>query len=252
MTRGQSITGLRVLLAWAIALGFSCAGAACSGSEATRTDADDAGDGGDDATADEVAPTGVFDCAFVNANNCWKTTVAAAIDCLPPPEASGTLGADQRTCTYASGTVVTFAASPLASSVSPYQSIVPPFTVTTGGVQCLRYGPDPVSGSLLDGTQLTTSAGSVTFTLDYGKFADDASESSTLACPDGTRYVGGTAPVLAQCQAAVPGYDVQGALRQVNGNVVGSLNFFLTGALPSSTVDGASSELVVFSCLPAQ
>ncbi len=49
---------------------------------------------------------GTLDCAWLAGDNCWKTTASAALSCLPPADATGTLSADNATCTYATGQVV--------------------------------------------------------------------------------------------------------------------------------------------------
>ena len=53
-------------------------------------------------------PSASLDCAWLAGNNCWKSTLAQAESCLPPKSESGTLSADMKSCTYASGAVVTF------------------------------------------------------------------------------------------------------------------------------------------------
>jgi hypothetical protein len=111
-------------------------------------------------------------CAWLASDDCWKATVDDAVDCLPPGSDMGTLSADNKTCTYASGVTVTFA-SPL---------VLPPpqgqdqtrfnFTVTNGGADCLHY-EDSATG----------------FTLVVkGKTVQESSVGSSLAisCPDGT------------------------------------------------------------------
>jgi hypothetical protein len=104
-------------LAWSIIPGVGCGGGGSAGSDAG---------GGNQlggigqvgfASGDSMVPgggptSGVFDCVLVTGSNCWKTVIAAAEGCLPPSSAQGKLSADGKTCTYASGSVVTFA-SPL-------------------------------------------------------------------------------------------------------------------------------------------
>jgi hypothetical protein len=41
-------------------------------------------------------------------DNCWRSTAVSAISCLPPESESGTLSADNSTCTYPGGSAVTF------------------------------------------------------------------------------------------------------------------------------------------------
>ena len=55
-------------------------------------------DGGNDAVG-----TVAIDCDWLTGDNCWKTTGSQAIACLPSPAETGTLSADNTSCTYASG-----------------------------------------------------------------------------------------------------------------------------------------------------
>jgi hypothetical protein len=103
----------------------------------------DAGSGGADG--------GVLDCAWAAGTNCWKTAIATAANCLPPSAEEGRFSTDGKTCTYASGTVVTFA-GPLG------QGSIPSFTVTSGSKMCLGFQMSAIGG--IDVT-LTTPGGAL-------------------------------------------------------------------------------------------
>ncbi len=135
---------------------------------------------------------GTLDCAFVNGDNCWKTTEAAAAGCLPPASETGMLSADGTTCTYPSGAVVAFG-SPLV--IGPMAS-VNSFTLTTGGgLLCLQYEASTT------GSSVTTSAGTVAFAVSPDH------QSVSLTCPDGAVYAGGTASTVTACESSFPGLD---------------------------------------------
>lgn len=149
-----------------------------------------------DSTVGDSGPTtspsseaGVLDCLVVNGDNCWKSTIAPAISCLPPKAARAVVSADGKTCTYDSGTVVAFSSPLFAPDAS-----VSSFTVTTGGAVCVRY--DQADSGLI--SSLTTSAGTVGLVGVYG-------QSLTLVCPDGGSYLG-TVSTLAGCTSDIPGY----------------------------------------------
>lgn len=236
------VTPVRSLLA-ALPLCTAVAGAACGGSgsvdtaagaDASLADAPTSAVTGDSAPIDALilqtgdAASGVFDCELAASDNCWKTTVLAAAGCLPPSSEMGTLSADGSTCTYPSGTVVTFA-SPLV--VGP-TATVSTFTVTTGGRQCLHY--------LLasNGSMLTTSAGSVSLLVSQD------SQTVTLECPDGATYAG-TFATLNTCEAGtIPGYGSGEGLTRI-GDAAYSGHVTLT--LEDSD-SNSSNGLLVFDC----
>jgi hypothetical protein len=145
----------------------------------------------------DTTPSGVLDCALLSSDNCWKTTVLAAASCAPPAAATnslvdvGTLSADGLTCTYASGTVVTFERPLVANG----ESDISTFTVTTDGKPCLHV----LAAS--NGTAVTTPAGTVTVV------ASQDGGTVSLICPDGSTYVG-TAATLSACEAGtIPGLN---------------------------------------------
>jgi hypothetical protein len=131
------------------------------------------------------SPAKLLDCDWLAGNNCYKTTVAAAGACLPSIVETGTLSANNSTCTYASGAVVTF--NPPLTLPLP-QSPNWAFTVTKNGTPCLTY-TQPAQGTIT----LKTSAGT---------FTEGAAGSSiTATCPDGTQYSNSNPLSLLSCGA---------------------------------------------------
>jgi hypothetical protein len=105
-------------------------------------------------------------------DNCWKATLAAAESCLPPASETGTVGADG-TCSYASGTVVTFQPP---QGLGPYTSFTS-FELKTGGSTCLSFANNDAG----TGSSVTTQAGTVSVT-------GNPDGSARLVCPDGSVY----------------------------------------------------------------
>jgi hypothetical protein len=118
------------------------------------------------------SPSGSLDCAWLAGNNCWKSTLSQAESCLPPTSESGTFSADMKSCTYASGAVVTFdPALVLPVPDDPIWS----FTVTSGGQPCLRFQD--------------TSDSSFTLIVGNGTFTESAAGFAlVVTCPDQTTF----------------------------------------------------------------
>jgi hypothetical protein len=133
---------------------------------------------------------GSLDCAYLaSADNCWKTTASAATSCLPDPSETGTLSADGKTCTYASGEVVTFT-PPLVLPLPTNGSANWNFTVTTAsGATCLAF-QDSSSGGLT----LTVQGQTV-------KETNPGGLSVGLTCPDGTSHTNSNGLSLLNCGA---------------------------------------------------
>lgn len=115
--------------------------------------------------------SGVFDCAWVNENNCWRRALADVEACLPQDE-TATLSADGKSCTYASGPAIAF----------PYPNVDnDPFiaTATNGEASCYEYELDhaPDAASMA----LTTASGRVA--LEFHKDENDVL-SLVITCPD--------------------------------------------------------------------
>ncbi|HEX2657779.1 MAG TPA: hypothetical protein VHU40_05890 [Polyangia bacterium] len=134
-------------------------------------------------SSDSGAP---LDCAWLAGNNCYKTTVAQATSCLPPAAERGVLDANNSTCTYASGAVVTF--TPPLVFPMPFDDDNKQwnFTVSKGGQPCLHYQENQAGFSLTVG-------------------ADTVSEGYAgglglkLTCPGGKVYSNGNAFALLSC-----------------------------------------------------
>jgi hypothetical protein len=124
-----------------------------------------------------------LDCAWLAGNNCWKTTVSQADSCLPPSAEQGTLSADMRSCTYASGTVVAFD-SPLVLPVA--DDLLWSFTLTSAGQPCLRYQDTSDASFKLTVQGMTFTEGAVGFGLN-------------VTCPNGMSFSNGNALDLLGC-----------------------------------------------------
>ena len=146
-----------------------------------------------DATNDVTVPNdaggveaGVLDCAWLEGSaNCWQSTFAPATSCLPPTSESGTLSADNRTCTYASGVVVTFA----TAVVLPVPNLATwEFTMTgAGGQPCLQFRSDQAGLSLTVGGQtfreMFLAGNGLAFTCPDGLVVQTADAYPLLSCP---------------------------------------------------------------------
>jgi len=183
-------------IAYCVALAAAAAG--CS-SDSTPRDAgsgNDAAtdvasnDGGNDGGNDAVG-TAVIDCDWLTGDNCWKTTGSQAIACLPPPAETGTLSADNTSCTYASGIRVTFAA-PIVLPVPDGPTWN--FTVTgANGEACLHF-----EQSTAQGMKLVVAGQTAQETIVGGV-------DLTVTCPDGVRYRAPNALDLVVCPTGLNG-----------------------------------------------
>jgi hypothetical protein len=161
-----------------------------------------------------------LDCAYLaSANNCWKTVAADAASCLPSGSAVGVLSADNMSCTYATGQVVTFTtALTLPLPEHPQWD----FTVTANGAQCMKYQEGSDGLELWNGCSETVSE-SDTGTLD-------------LTCPDGTTYSNANPLMLLSC----PGSDFGGLPGNTTSSSPTSVSFTL--------LNTSSGSLPVFNC----
>lgn len=166
-----------------------------------------------------------LDCAWLSSNNCWKTTATSASSCLPPASETGVLSADNKTCTYASGAVVTFA-QPLVLPVP--DDAIWNFTIANAGQTCLHYEDTGTSFVLTVGGQTVTEGLSGALGLQ-------------IQCPTGDTYSNSNAFDLLSC-----GGD-SGAFGGLPGNAyseaTSSINFGLVGTSATS-----SSDLQLFNC----
>lgn len=150
-------------------------------------------DGGEDGGGIDT-----LDCAWLEGDNCWKTTLVGATSCLPAEADSGVLSADGRTCTYASGHVVTFD-EPLVLPLSIDEDILFRFTLTAAGQTCLRFVETETSMTVTFGDQVFESSSN--------------GVDLRFRCPDGSSYSNDNALDLLECRddflsslAIMPGY----------------------------------------------
>jgi hypothetical protein len=169
-------------------------------------------------------PPDTLTCEWLAAeDNCWKTTVRAAVSCLPPEADSGALSADNATCTYPGGHVISFnPPADLAGDDSPIGS----FTVTSpAGGTCVAYQELGDNGFSL------TVSGTQTFRETTSGFALD------VTCPDGTSYHNGNAFNLLDCP---------GSFLVLPGTGTGWTDTFVSGSFV-----GVEPSIPVFDCRAA-
>jgi len=111
-----------------------------------------------------------LDCEYLaSADNCFKVTASAAASCLPPDTELGVLAADNASCTYATGHIVTFTPALVLPLPNDHHWN---FEVTSPDGPCLAYQDDE------DGFQLTVLGEVVSEEL-VGRGLE-------LSCPDGS------------------------------------------------------------------
>lgn len=156
-----------------------------------------------------------LDCAYLASDNCWKTTAAGATSCLPAESEIGTFSADGKTCTFATGDVVTFNPAlvlPLPTATTPTWN----FTVkTSSGASCLAYQDDG-NGAIT----LTVQGQTVKETTPGGL-------SIALSCPDGKTYSNPNAFTILTCPDAglfgdLPGLGWSSSATSVSVSLAGT------------------------------
>jgi hypothetical protein len=155
------------------------------------------------------AGAGGLDCGWLAGDNCYKQTVAASTNCLPAMGERGMLSQDNKTCTYASGQVVTFD-MPLTLPLP--MDPVWKFTVTSQGQTCLRVDGSPSSTFIV-----TSSAGTFTETT--------SGLALSMTCPDGKSFSNGNAFDLFSCDggfSAFPGSAWSGSDTSVSFSLLGA------------------------------
>jgi hypothetical protein len=127
-------------------------------------------------------------------DNCYKKTVAASASCLPAKGDRGDLSQDNKTCTYASGQVVTFD-MPLTLPLP--QDPIWQFTVTSQGQTCLRVDGSPSSTFVVtssEGTFTETTSGvGLSITCSNGQSVSNSNALELLSCEGGLSAFPGTA-----------------------------------------------------------
>ncbi|MET0790537.1 MAG: hypothetical protein ABW061_03370 [Polyangiaceae bacterium] len=166
-----------------------------------------------------------LDCAWLAGQNCWKTTASLATSCLPPKAETGVLSADNSKCSYASGSVVTFA-PPLVLPVpdSPNWN----FTIANAAQPCLQYQESDTGFKLTVGDQTVSEALSGPIGLQ-------------IECPGGATYSNSNAFDLLNCGSDA-GVTFGGLPGNAYSDTATSVSFSLIGASPTS------SELSLFNC----
>ena len=154
-------------------------------------------------------PPASLDCAWLAGNNCWKSTLSQAESCLPPKGETGTLSADMKSCTFASGAVVTFdSALVLPVPDDPVWS----FTVTSGGQPCLRFQDTANGFTLTVNDQTVTEAA--------------AGLGIQVTCPDQTTFANSNGLDLLSCDAGffggLPGTAWSDSSTSVSFNLLGA------------------------------
>jgi hypothetical protein len=141
-------------------------------------------------SSDNQGGGGSLDCAWLTGDNCWKSTTSAAQSCLPASDAQGTFSADNATCTYATGHVVTFT-PPLTLPLPDDPTWN--FTVAASGQTCLHYEQK--------------ANGDLSLTVGNQTFTEGASGAMGVrfTCPDGTSYVNANAFDLFSCPEGLNG-----------------------------------------------
>jgi hypothetical protein len=172
-----------------------------------------------------------LDCAYLASDNCWKTTATAAASCVPAQSEVGTFSADGKTCTYASGVVVTFTPAlvlPLPTNGTQSWN----FTVATAAAAtCLAYKDDGNGGITL------TVQGQTVKETPVGALG------LSLTCPDGTSYSNSNAFSIFSCPDA-------GLLGGLPGSGWSSTDTSVSFSLLAAT-SGSDLGQPVFNCQKA-
>ncbi len=121
---------------------------------------------GDDLSGEEIG------CDWLTGANCWKASLQAVTECLPPVEEKGTLSADGRSCSYTQGHLLTFR-RPVDMQRLDQQ--VWDFTLEKDGQSCLSLS-EPSETKLV-------------LTTPLGTFLEEAKNMGVqFTCPDGKQY----------------------------------------------------------------
>lgn len=203
---GFTLPGMRRLFPVLVAAGLGVGVASCSGGSGK--------------------PGAPLDCAYLASENCWKTTVQAALPCLPSGGGAGTLSTDKRTCTYSSGEVITFA-QPVVLPATTDQNW--DFTITTNGQTCMHF--------VWQGTAFTLDVGGQTVSEQLTPPA-----SLVLTCPDGVTHRLASLQDIFNC----PDTGTAGGLPGIS---VSSDATFVNFGLIDTSSDLASSSVTLFHCL---
>lgn len=158
------------------------------------------------------AGTRSLDCAFLQQQNCWKTTLAAAATCLPDAGEVGAFAAGRTSCAYRSGAQIVFT-DPVPAPPPSNQRWS--FTMLAAGAGCIKV-EQPADGNY----RVTTQGGTVVL----GPSGKDA----LVICADGSKYQGDSSS-LSACPGGADA--VPGAAATSSGSEV-SLTFLGAGGGP--------------------
>jgi len=171
-----------------------------------------AGCGGDSGSSFDGEEIG---CDWFAGDNCWKSTLAAASDCLPADGADGILSADGTSCTFEDGTEVIFN-NPYDSEALDNDDYLWDFELRSNDSLCLAYR-EPSGSSM----EITTAE---------GVFSESAIFSMEITCPDGSQYKVSNAMSLMDCEGGLG--DLPGTSYSWQEN---SVSFGLLGGSDGST-----------------
>jgi hypothetical protein len=200
------MTRAPLFVPFAFGLGLACS----SGKSGSPSDG---GGGGGAAT---------LDCAWLAGDNCWKATVDDVVSCLPPGTESGVLSADNRTCTYPSGAVVTFA-PPIVFPIPDNPTWN--FTIATGGQDCLHFESTALTFKLVVAGQTVTET--------------RQGIGVSVTCPDGARFAAADSTPLFAC-------DADGGANA--GNLPGTGWGFSDTNVSFSLLGTATGDVLLFNC----
>jgi hypothetical protein len=195
-------------------------GAGGNGASGAGSSTGGSGAGGNGATSADS-----LDCAWLASENCWKTTATSASSCLPPATEHGVLNADNTSCTFASGAVVTFTqALVLPVPDSPTWN----FTIANQGQTCLHYQETQTGFTLTVGSQTVKEASTGALGLQ-------------ITCPGGASFSDSNAFDLLNCDSDA------GLFGGLPGNAYSETTTGLIfGLIGTSTT--SSNELQLFNC----
>lgn len=169
-----------------------------------------------------------LDCAWLAGDNCWKMTANEAVACLPPTTETGTLSADNKTCTYASGSQVTF--TPALVFPIPLDNPAWNFTITKGGADCLHFENPSDGFKLVVGGHTVTEGRSGALGI-------------SVSCPDGTTATNANAINLLDC-----GADGGASLGGLPGNVSSSFSTSSSASVSVGLLGTSNDSLPLFDC----
>lgn len=162
-----------------------------------------------------------LDCEYLASDeNCFKVTASSAASCVPPDDEFGVLAADNASCTYSTGHVITFSPALILPLDFDHHWN---FEVTSPDGPCLAYQDDD------DGFQLTVLGEVVSEEL--------VGQGLELSCPDGSVVGNSNALGLLSC----PDGNFGGLPGNTSSSGVSSVFFGLLNT-------GSAETLKVFDC----